>query len=399
MHRDDRSSSQTKVPPHSNRFPAMIEVSSLIDELEDAITSGTDARRLVALRRVTDLFIAGSGRYSPDQIALFDDVFLRLANAIELEARARMARHLSVVPDAPPKVIRWLAFDDAVEVASPVLAASPQLSDGDLVANARTKSQDHLYAISRRPLLSETVTDVLVDRGDQRVVRSVADNASARFSEFGFGTLVARAQSDDVLAESVALRHDIPRHHLLKLLESASAAVRSKLAAGNPHAAAAVRDLVADVSGDIRRKIRDASAEHARAKRQAKKRFKIRQPSESDIHMRASAQDFENTLIALSAYGRFPIDLVERALLDARPDMALILAKAADCSRTTAKAILLMQVAERGMSDVDLERALASFDRLSPATARNVIEFYAKRRKAHAHEAAPTLSNSAIAVA
>ena len=377
----------------------MIEVSSLIDELEDAIASGTDSRRLVALRRVTDLFIAGSGRYSPDQIALFDDVFLRLANAIEQEARARLARHLSLVPDAPPKVIRWLAFDDAAEVASPVLAASPQLSDGDLVATARTKSQDHLYAISRRPLLSETVTDVLVDRGDQRVVRSVADNVSARFSEFGFDRLITRAQDDDVLAESVGLRRDIPRHHLLKLLESASAAVRTKLAAGNPHAAAAIRDMVAEVNGDIRREIRDSSEEHARAKRQAKKRFKIRQPSEFDIHMRASAQDFENTLIALSAYGRFPIDLVERALLDERPDMALILAKAADCSRTTAKAILLMQVAERGMSEADLERALASFDRLSQATARNVIEFYDKRRKARAHEAVPSLSDPAAAVA
>ena len=360
----------------------MIEISSLIDELEDSINNGTEQRRLVALRRVSDMFVAGSSRYTSEQIDLFDDVLLRLANHIEREARVRLSHSLASMHNAPPKVVRSLAFDDAIEVAAPVLTNSPQLSDDDLVANARTKSQGHLLAISQRSSLSEAVTDVLVDRGDTGVVRSVAENSGARFSYNGFGRLVERSQGDEILAETVGARADLPRHHFLKLLESASAVVRSRLVASNPQAAALIRDTVAEISGHISREVRNASPEHAQAKKAAKKRYKIRQPTEGDVHMRAHAQDFEKTVVALALFGRLPIDLVERALLDERPDMVLILAKAAGCSRTTTKAILLMQAAGRGMSDADMEQALASFDRLSTKTAKRVLEFY-DRRKAH----------------
>ena len=360
----------------------MIEISSLIDELEDSINNGTEQRRLVALRRVSDMFVAGSSRYTSEQIDLFDDVLLRLASHIEREARVRLSQSLASLHNAPPKVVRSLAFDDAIEVAAPVLTNSPQLSDDDLVANARTKSQGHLLAISQRSTLSEAVTDVLVDRGDTGVVRSVAENTGARFSYNGFGRLVERSQADEILAETVGARDDLPRHHFLKLLESASAVVRSRLVASNPQAAALIRDTVAEISGHISREVRNASPEHAQAKKAAKKRYKIRQPTEGDVHMRAHAQDFEKTVVALALFGRLPIDLVERALLDERPDMVLILAKAAGCSRTTTKAILLMQAAGRGMSEADMEQALASFERLSTKTAKRVLEFY-DRRKAH----------------
>jgi uncharacterized protein (DUF2336 family) len=372
----------------------MIEISSLIDELEDSISNGTEQRRLVALRRVSDMFVAGSSRYTPEQISLFDDVLLRLADCIETEARARLSHSLASLHNAPPKVVRSLAFDDAIEVAAPVLTNSPHLSDADLVANARTKSQGHLLAISQRSTLSEEVTDVLVDRGDTGVVRSVAENSGARFSYNGFGRLVERAQADEILAETVGARADVPRHHFLKLLESASAVVRARLVASNPQAAALIRDTVAEISGHISREVRNASPEHVQAKKAAKKRYKIRQPTEGDVHMRAHAQDFEKTVVALALFGRLPIDLVERALLDERPDMVLILAKAAGCSRTTTKAILLMQAAGRGMSDADMEQALASFDRLSPKTAKRVLEFY-DRRKAHSQAASDAVEGEA----
>ena len=62
------------------------------------------------------------------------------------------------------------------KVAGTVLVNSQQLSDDDLVENAKTKSQQHLLCIAQRLKLSEAVTDVLVDRGDNKVVRTVARN-------------------------------------------------------------------------------------------------------------------------------------------------------------------------------------------------------------------------------
>jgi Uncharacterised protein conserved in bacteria (DUF2336) len=85
--------------------------------------------------------------------------------------------------------------------------------------------------------------------------------------------------------------------------------------------------------------------------------------------------------VALALFGRFPIDLVERALVDDDPDLVMILTKAAGCTRTTARAILQLPAANRSLSNQELDDALARFDRLKPANARRLVRFYQKRFK------------------
>src|SRR5262245_18365993 len=121
---------------------------SLISELEDAISDGNDERRAKTLRRVTDLFVFGSGHFSQDHIAVFDGVFTHLIAHIDQSARATPANQLAPIVNAPRKAIRSFAFDDAIEVAGPVLSQSTQLDNAALVENARTKSQKRLLAIS-----------------------------------------------------------------------------------------------------------------------------------------------------------------------------------------------------------------------------------------------------------
>ena len=162
--------------------PTNIDDPSFIDELEDAICVGNPRRRAQMLERISDLFMAGSRYYSDPQLALFDDVLTRLSAEIEIKARAKLAHAMAETDKALPKLIRSLAFDDAIEVAAPVLSRSSQLSDADLVENASTKSQEHLLAIAQRIQLCELVTDVLVERGDRRVLRTVAGNDGARLS-------------------------------------------------------------------------------------------------------------------------------------------------------------------------------------------------------------------------
>ena len=149
---------------------------SLIDELNDAVANGGIEQRLKILERITDLFVAGSRGYSGEQIALFDDVLQELSAEIETKARAKLALRLAHLRNSPPALIRKLAFDDEITVAEPVLVHSQQLSDADLVENATTKSQDHLFAIAQRLRLSEQVTDILVERGNRRVLRRVVRN-------------------------------------------------------------------------------------------------------------------------------------------------------------------------------------------------------------------------------
>ena len=82
---------------------------SLIDDLEDILASKDISRRAEILRRVTDLFVVGSGNFSEDQVELFDDVMGKLLENIERSARAQFGNRLARLSDAPPNTIRVLA--------------------------------------------------------------------------------------------------------------------------------------------------------------------------------------------------------------------------------------------------------------------------------------------------
>src|SRR6202020_1942000 len=101
-----------------------------------------------------------------------------------------LSSRLAPIDSAPVEVIRRLARNDEISVAGPVLTASSSLTANDLIEVAGTKSQSHLLAISGRAQIDETVTDVLLTRGNSEVTNRLATNAGARFSEKGFETLV-----------------------------------------------------------------------------------------------------------------------------------------------------------------------------------------------------------------
>ena len=348
---------------------------SLISELEEAISNGSSERRAKTLRRVTDLFVFGSGHFSQDHIALFDGVFRHLIEHIEQSARAVLASQLAPISNAPPQAIRALAFDDAIEVAGPVLAQSVKLDNAALVENARTKSQQHLLAISRRKSLAETVTDVLVERGDRQVALSAAENPGAKFSEAGYIRLVKRSEGDDQLAQSVGSRVEIPRHHFLRLLAKASQAVRLKLETANRDRVGEVQRAVAEVATEIQTKAAATSHNYAAAcalvgAMKAEGRLR-----ESDIEAFARDRKFEETTAALAALSELPTDVVERAIVHDRVESVLIISKAVGLAWSTVKAILMLRTDKGGLSKYELDHYLTLFTRLKQETARQVLKF------------------------
>ena len=377
----------------------MTMFSSLINEIQDTTISGLTKRQLRALTRITDLFVAGSGRHSKRQIELFDEVFKTLVAVIELETRVKLSRHLAAFPNAPAALVRAFAFDDAIAVAAPVLSRSEALSDPDLVASASTQGQGHLRAIARRRTISEVITEILIERGEPDVVHTVAKNAGARFSDGSFRELVVRAGDDARLALHVGMRHDIPRHHFLKLLETASASVRARIAAANPQFTDAVQDAVTEVIDDINQEVRNSSPDHARAKSRVKRLQNWHELGEGNVHAAARSQNFEQAAMALSVLACCPIEMAERAILNENPGVVQVIAKAAGCSWATVKALLLMTAADRMMSKADLDRAREDYERLETQTARRVLEFYEERRDARTVASPPMAQRAAASPA
>jgi len=358
---------------------------ALLAELDGAITAATTERNSEIVRKLADLFVFGSSGYSNEQIALFDDVFTRLVAKIEASARASLAARLSVVPFAPFNISRILARDDSVAIAAPMLERSDRVDVATLVETARTQGQGHLLAISRRKYLEETVTDILVERGDRAVVLSTAGNLGARFSDFGFSTLVRRSEGDDEVASCVGSRRELPRHYLLKLLARASDTVRRKLEVADPLGAAAIRNAVSEASTLIQKKTNSGPrSNYAIAQAFIDALATAGQLNEGALANFAKEKKLEEITVALARLSDLPLENVELAMMGERPEPVLILAKAIGMSWPTVKAILVMRRNGSGMSNQALEQCLGTFSRLKAMTARQVLTFQRKRGQAMA---------------
>ena len=360
---------------------SIMSESALIAELEHTIAYGSDEKRLETLRQVTDLFMGRANLYSAEQIDLFDGVIGRLVSDIETKARAELARRIAPVSTAPIGVVRDLANDAAIEVAGPMLARSMRLSEKELVAAATSKSQAHLLAISQRSTISEAVTDVLVSRGDQNVVRSVAGNDGARLSDEGRGKLVKRAEQDDVLAVRVAKRHDIPAEEFHRMVNQASGVVLKKLTEASPHLAPQLRSILADISAKLEAS-RRPQRNYSSALRTVMGLQRSGKLGEVEVAGFTAAGRFEETIASLAALCRMPIEDVERAMLEISGDIALIIVKAIGLSWSTVRSVFLLCNPDRWSSQHQMEQAEYNFERLRTKTAQRVIRFHHARQSA-----------------
>jgi hypothetical protein len=77
-------------------------------------------------------------------------------------------------------------------------------------------------------------------------------------------------------------------------------------------------------------------------------------------------------------------------LLDEGEDMILVLAKAAGCSWTTVRELLLMYAAKRRLDPDDLMQICDRYKRLSQQMARNIVSVHERRMKRRAVEHART---------
>jgi uncharacterized protein (DUF2336 family) len=352
-----------------------------IGEIENAIANGSVGRRTRMLTRVTDLFIAGAPQLSDEEVALFDDVITRLAVEIETSARALLSFRLAPIPNAPLRAIRTLAFDDAIEVAAPVLGQSSRLNDSDLVENARIKGQGHMLAISRRLHLSEAVTDVLVERGDHQVLMSTVENRGAKLSIAGFSILVQRTEGDEVLAVRIGERTEIPPHLFRQLLARASQSAREKLMAVHPEFSHEIHEAVEEVSSFIESEaLRTSLADHCAAP-EYESTARIDRLKDDNLRKLAVTGAFAEVTSALAIMADLPNIFVDKLMTGRRSDGLLALVRAVGLSWPTVKAILLLRADKRIILETEIGYCLACYERLKPETAQQILGFYREREK------------------
>jgi uncharacterized protein (DUF2336 family) len=337
-----------------------------------------------------------AGRFSDDEIWTFGEVVTRLADEIEVAARAQLSERLARFDRAPVNIIHKLAFDDAIEVAGPVLRESKQLETYALVANACTKSQAHMLSISKREKLEERVTDELVKRGNQEVVKSVAANSGARFSDFGFLHMIKRAEGDSILAEQLGLREDIPRHVFQQLIAKATSDVKKRLERERPDMAQQIQSSLTNLAGQLQSKFGPVSRSHFVAKRVVSTQHRLGNLSESNILSYAVSHRLEEVTIGLSLLCSLPGDVIERALLDRNRETLLILCRALEFSWDTTTALLFLGAKDNRITANELKELESEYGNLNVETSRSVLEFYQSRKHGGVPDAS-TAGHAALA--
>jgi uncharacterized protein (DUF2336 family) len=362
----------------------MIAQLSLIDEIESTIAHSSSRRRAEMMRRLADLFLVNVDQYSDDEVALIDDIFVRLVVTIEESARALLAIRLGPNHKAPPKILRALASDDAIDVASPILIHAERLDDATLIECARTKSQEHLLSISRRKTLTEALTDVLVERGDPQVVLSTVQNAGAKFSNNGFAILIDRSDGDDLLTTYVGIRPDLPPQLFEHLLEAASEAVRAKLETESPHARHHIHRVVKGVAAQIKTEATSQSQKYAAAQVLVEVLQQSGQLNADKLEAFANEGRFAEVVAVLAVMAKMPNEVVERKVNEESAEFLLILAKAIGLSWPATKSILALTARQDRHLVNDAAECQKSFLRLHQPTAQQILDFHRIRESSTA---------------
>lgn len=182
---------------------------SLARDLISLAAEKSSAKRVELLRRITDAYLQVDAPVRAAAQYLFDELIVKLVEAISAHDRAQVSGHFSKSGTVPTVLAHRLATDQDIAVAAPMLENYAALAEATLIAVATDGSQQHLRSIASRPLVSRSVTDVVVERGDQTTVRALAANRGAQFSSAGMRTLAQKSERDDVLQSLLVERPDL----------------------------------------------------------------------------------------------------------------------------------------------------------------------------------------------
>jgi uncharacterized protein (DUF2336 family) len=361
---------------------------SIVDEVEEALSKGSDAKGLEALERAADLFLSSAGSYAPEQVELFDRVLERLIKTIEIRALADMSARLALVEfseqlsrvsQAPPSTVRRLAQNDEISIAAPVLKESPCLNATDLVELARCKGEQHLLAISTRWQLKEIITDALLARGYPSVSRKIVSNPGAKISATSFAIVVAQAECDPELAVETAIRVDLPAKLRDQLLRRATETVRTQLLLRAPshlfeEIRRAVEDAAASAGRDMSRVYDFDEAKRMVASLEAKGML-----NELTLRRFALQRSYEETIVALACLSKCHIDVVRALMQSLRDDGVLVPCKAAQIGWDTVEAILQCRFASGSMNAQELAKTQAQFAHMKTEEARRLLRLWQVR--------------------
>ncbi|HEY2752606.1 DUF2336 domain-containing protein [Phenylobacterium sp.] len=354
------------------------------ESLLDLAKSRQPADRERLLLGIVELCDADNGAAAmamPQVQALLNSIFLGLVAGAEREIRTRLARKLSTAEWAPAALVNVLALDE-IEIARPVIAASPVLKDADLVRLLVEATIEHQIEVARRPHLGPAVVAAILKASEPAVMTALAGNQSAALAPGDMKRLVEAAHSIAALRTPLAhhpkltgelalqlyiwvgqaLRQSLSERFRLepKLIEAALSQVVQEAHFGPPTG----HGVVVLARDGEREAMERRLIEKLHAAGQLRPGYLVRALQEGRLSLFA---------IALATLGRFEPDHVQRVINSDRPELLGLACAAVGIDRSVFPSILeMIRKLNGGLPGGGIDasrRAIGAFGPVSPQVA------------------------------
>jgi hypothetical protein len=343
-------------------------------------TEKSSEKRLELLRRITDTFAVEVEGASPTVRHLLDEILIRLVDQIEGHDRVAAASSLLKLGRLPADVAKALVHDGDIAVARPIIQDYRGLSHAVLLDLASSGSQIHLEAIAGRDAIGPDITDIVVQRGNGQVVRTLASNHGAQFSRFGMRTMIGKAGSDEQLQVLLVGRADLSLEAIGQLLpivpQQLAATIRSS---DMTLSSTVVQDQVINWVSDRKKS--------------------IAQVNRSIERIRAGAEKLDNVLSVLVAERRL-LDVATviagvsdldrdygfNLVTQGKTDNVVVLLRALAMAWPAAEGVLALRISKLGSQMCGPMIDEAAYESVEMAGAQRVIRFLKVRRAALAQE-------------
>ncbi|KFB10240.1 DUF2336 domain-containing protein [Nitratireductor basaltis] len=232
------------------------------------------------------------------------------------KVRLALSETLSLSARAPAHIIAALAADQA-EVAAPVLARSPLLSDAELIDRVALGCIKVQMLIASRPRVSRSLSASIAEVGSVEACTVLARNEGAEIAPFSFRRMIERFGANGPLREALTHNAHLPadcRHLLVQATGTAlSALPLVKALMGEERAGLIAKDACARASVTLIESVADeeheALVEHLRLRGEVTSGFLVRIVAHGKIDFfrvalaAITGQDIER-VTALLARGR-----------------------------------------------------------------------------------------------
>lgn len=228
------ASESTKQPAADMKGLSASDVSRLLSD------PSAEVRAETAAKVATEF---GDGALSAGEREIAQEIFRFMAKDIEVLVRETLSQSLKEVPDVSSDVARILAEDENDSVAMPILEFSKALSEEDLVDIIEVCKPTRHVAVARRENVSATVSEAIVEKGNEDAVVALVSNRTAEIGEKTFDKVIDKFGDSERVQEPMVMREKLPITIAERLVATVSDSLKQYLVSHH--------DLSPEVASDL----------------------------------------------------------------------------------------------------------------------------------------------------